>query len=310
MNEPDLLAEIESYAVAIAGKAGEILLSQFRRPLAVEFKDKRKRDPVTAADHQSDEYLRAAIKERFREHGIVSEEGEVAGDSGSPFTWVLDPLDGTINFMNGLPLFAVSVGVLRDGRPVAGAIFTPVTHKATAGVYHARLGNGAWLNDEKLSVLTAPSGRPLTAMPMSGPFRLTGQSRKLPHESRSTGSIAIDLALAASGVFQYALFGHPRIWDVAAGVLLATEAGGLALTKRKGGRWLPLDRFEPVASEKQTLKGLHDWSNPLLAGSTEAVANAARDMRGPAIWLGVKGWLGLGRGKRRPAVPGQGQRQH
>ncbi len=258
MNELTQLAEIEAYAVSIAGKAGDVLLSHFSRPLAVEFKDKGKKDPVTAADRASDDYLRSAIREKFPEHNIVSEEGEVAGNSGSPFTWVLDPLDGTINFMNGLPLFAVSVGVLRDGRPVAGAVFTPVTHKAKAGVYHAQLGNGAWLNDERLSVLTAPSGRPLTAMPGGGPFRLTGQSRKQPREARSTGSIAIDLALAASGVFQYALFAHPKIWDVAAGVLLATEAGGSALVKRKGGRWLALDRFEPAASEKETLKGLHD----------------------------------------------------
>ena len=290
MNENALLAEIEAHAVVIAGKAGEILLSHFSKPIDVQFKGKGSRDPVTAADRASDEYLRAAIKDRFPEHGIVSEEGEAVSSSGSPYTWVLDPLDGTVNFMNGMPLFAVSVGVLCDGQPVAGSIYAPVTHKAVAGVYHARLGNGAWLDNERIDITRPSSGRPLAAMPAAGRFRLTGQGRKEPHETRSTGSIAVDLVFTASGIFQYALFGRPKIWDVAAGVLLVKEAGGAAVAKGKGQSWQPLDRFEPSADEKRILSALSGWSTPLLVGGPEVITRVARDIRGPSFQWSLLGW--------------------
>ena len=290
MNEFTLLSEIEAHAVSIAGKAGEILLSHFNQPIDVQFKGKGRRDPVTLADRHSDEYLRVAIRERFPEHGILSEEGEAVRAPDSPFTWVLDPLDGTVNFMNGLPVFAVSVGVLRDGQPVVGSIYTPVSHQAAAGVYHARLGNGAWLNNERIDIARPPSGRPLAAMPIGRGFRLTGRSRKEPRETRSTGSMAVDLAFAAAGVFQYALFGRPKIWDVAAGVLLVKEAGGTAVAKRRRQEWQPLDRFEPSSDRKQALGGLGGWSIPLLVGAHEAVTRVTRDIRGPAFRWSLLGW--------------------
>ena len=103
--DDSLLAEIETHAVLIAQQAGQILREQFRKPLDVQFKDKKNRDPVTVADHLSDEYLKKAINEKFPSHLILSEEGGAQPESDSQFVWVLDPLDGTVNYMNGLPLF-------------------------------------------------------------------------------------------------------------------------------------------------------------------------------------------------------------
>ena len=107
-----LLEEIEAHAVSIAREAGQIILEHFCKPLEVHFKGKERTDPVTTADHRSEEFLKIGIREKFPQHGILSEEGGVLSKSDSPFVWVLDPLDGTSNFMNGLPLFAVSIGVL------------------------------------------------------------------------------------------------------------------------------------------------------------------------------------------------------
>jgi myo-inositol-1(or 4)-monophosphatase len=280
-----LLAEIEAHAIAIAGQAGRILHEQFRRPLEVQFKGKKNSDPVTTADRLSDEYLKGAIKEKFPSHSIVSEEGGKLSESDSPFVWVLDPLDGTANYINGLPLYAVSVGVLWKRQPVAGSIYVPVSQHGAEGVYHGRLGRGAFFNNEKIEVNLKPTGRPLSEIPvqLGGRFRLSGKSRKEPYEARNLGSIALELALAAGGVFQWALFGSPKLWDAAAGVLLVKEAGGLSFIRRPRGKdWLVLERFQAEQEkDSETLESLRAWSFPLLVGAPEAARNVSRDIRVP-----------------------------
>ena len=283
-----LLEEIEAQAVYFAQEAGQILLEQFRKPLEVRFKGKNKSDPVTAADHLSEEYLKKAITGKFPRHGILSEEGGVLCQSDSPFIWVIDPLDGTSNFMNGLPLFAVSIGVLWKGQPVAGSIYVPVSHRTTEGVYHTCLGKGAFFNDERIQVATESSGRPLMEIPaqFGGQFRLSGESGKEPHEARNLGSIALELALTACGVFQYALFTSPKLWDIAAGVLLVKEAGGLVFTRgRREKRWLPLERFQ-MAKDND----LRRWSSPLVVGAPDTASKVVRDIRihhSPLSWFTV-----------------------
>jgi myo-inositol-1(or 4)-monophosphatase len=289
--DTSLLGEIEAHAVHIARGAGRILLEHFNRPLEIKFKGKDHKDPVTQADGLADAYLKKAIKEKFPRHNILSEEGGALSESDSPFVWVLDPLDGTSNFMNGLPLFAVSVGVLWQGQPVVGSIYVTVSHRAAPGVYHARHGNGAYLDEARIEAARTPSGRPLSEMPSR--FRLSGRSCKAPHEARNLGSIAVELALTACGVFQYALFGRPKIWDIAAGVVLVKEAGGLALTRPKRGRnWLPLARFQPGPENgSKVLENLRGWSAPLVVGAPDAARQVVKDIRGfhsPLAWL--SGW--------------------
>ena len=292
-----LLEEIEAHAIYSAREAGQILLKHFSQPLEVQFKDKKRGDPVTTADRLSEEFLASTIREKFPQHGILSEEGGALYKSDSPFVWVLDPLDGTSNFMNGLPLFAISIGVLWKGQPVAGSIYVPVSHRATAGVYHACLGKGAHLNGEKIEVAREPSGRPLSEIPshFGSQFRLSGESRREPLEVRNLGSIALELAMTAGGVFQFALFGSPKLWDVAAGVLLIKEAGGLAFTRRPRERnWLPLERFQMEPDNDQgALENLRSWSSPLVVGAPDIARKVVRDIRGPRTplsWLTSLYW--------------------
>ncbi len=292
-----VLEEIEAHAVQIAREAGQILLDHFNKPIEVQFKGEKGEDPVTTADRRSEEYLKVVIGEKFPRHGILSEEGGVLSKSDSPFVWVLDPLDGTTNFMNGLPLFAVSIGVLWKNQPVVGSIYVPVSHQATAGVYHACLGKGAYLNDERIEVATEPSGRPLAGNPsqFGSRFRLSGQSRREPGEARNLGSIALELALTASGVFQYALFGSPKLWDVAAGVLLVKEAGGLAFTRRtRRSTWLDLERFLPEQhNDQEALENLGSWSSPIVVGAPDIVRKMVQDIRAPRAplsWLTALHW--------------------
>lgn len=185
--------------------------------------------------------------------------------------------------MNGLPLFAVSVGVLWKTQPVVGSIYVPVSHRANAGVYHARLGKGAFLDNEKIEVNTQPSGRPLCEIPVQfgSRFRLSGESRKEHYEARNLGSITLELAMAACGVFRYAVFGGPKLWDVAAGVLLVKEAGGLSFTRNPGGKnWQLLERFQLEKNNSlEALENLRNWSLPLVAGAPDAAGKVVKDIQ-------------------------------
>lgn len=279
--DESLLLTLEDRAAAWAGEVGQMLVGRYGTLLEVEFKAKDERSPVTAADRAAEAMLREAITREFPDHSILGEEGEDLARLDGAFVWVLDPLDGTTNFINGLPMWAVSVGVLYDGAPVAGAIFTATSHHGRPGVYSARRGGGTKLSGEPLTL-------PLQKEPRSS--RLSGQPghfaarrgvgaafRRKQGEPRVLGSIAVELAYVAAGTLQYAIFGGPQIWDVAAGVLLVQEAGGLVLARPPAQRtWVPLHRFTappPQQPEDAMLgpAGLRRWRSGLVAGSPQVV---------------------------------------
>ncbi|HEY95515.1 MAG TPA: inositol monophosphatase [Dehalococcoidia bacterium] len=289
-----MLEEIDNFSVNIAREAGHILLEHFQKPLEINYKGEKDTDPVTTADRISEEYLKQAIKEKFPEHRILSEEEGISCHYSSPFTWVLDPLDGTANFINGLPFFAVSIGVLWRNLPVAGSIYVPVSHKTAEGVYHAFLGNGAFYEDERITVAIDSLRQSLSEMPFQyrSQFRLSGKSRKEPYEVRNLGSIALELALTACGVFQFALFNSPKLWDVLSGVVLVREAGGLIFTyEKKSKDWKELHELE---TEKTGIDTTHEsfqsWSSPLIAGTPGIVNKIVKDIRihrQPQDWINV-----------------------
>ena len=293
-----LLRTLEERASAMAGAVGGMLLERFGTLLEVEFKGKDERSPVTEADRDAEAMLRSAIAQDFPDHSILGEEGEDLVQHESPFTWVLDPLDGTTNFINRLPLWAVSVGVLHEGVPVAAAIFTATSHRGGPGVYSARRGGGARLAGEPLTL-------PLQEKPRTS--RLSGQPghfarfarglgepfRRNQGEPRVLGSIAVELAFAAAGTLQYAIFGPPRIWDVAAGVLLVEEAGGLVMVGVPDRwSWMPLHRFIAPPPRRPDdamvgVAGLRRWSSGLVAGSPQVVGFVTANMpnRRVSFWL-------------------------
>lgn len=289
---PAILEEIEAFSVRTAREAGQILLERFNKPLEIRYKGEKNTDPVTKADRISEEYLKQTIKEKYPEHSIVSEEEGISSQNLSPFTWVLDPLDGTTNFINGLPFFAVSVGVLWKNLPVAGSIYVPVSHRTTEGVYHGYLGSGAYFNDERITVTLESLKQPLAEMPsqFGSPLRLSGKSRVKPHEIRNLGSIALELALTACGVFQYALFNRPKLWDVVSGIVLVKEAGGVVFAyDEKKKNWKTHHEFETEKAEVKTcLETLQDWSSPLIAGTPDTVNTLVKEIRihrKPLPWM-------------------------
>ena len=147
---------------------GQMLMQYFGTNLDVQYKDEKESDPVTNVDKEVQTDLVRAISEGYPGHGVVGEEDE--DDEPAPdYVWVLDPLDGTKNFINGLPVFASSIGILHRGVPVAGAIYVPWPGSLDGLVVHARKCGGAYANDEPVTVLDGPEpeGNRLIALPAS-----------------------------------------------------------------------------------------------------------------------------------------------
>ena len=303
--ENDHLAmEIETAAVEMARGAGALLAGCFGRQLTIEYKDKNQLDPVTSADKDTQKYLEAEISRRFPDHGILGEETfpdstgnshgkssgksseETESDNPAPdFLWVLDPLDGTTNFLNGLPVYASSIGILYRGRPIAGAVFIPWPVPAGGLVLHSRRGGGCFADDEPVSVYETekPVGNRLMGLPgsFSQTTRFDRSLKGSMGEPRITGSIAYELALTAMGTMQYSVFGAPRMWDMLGGTIAVQEAGGMVMTRFKGEkRWHPMDSLVPNWDEKPpSIKELRKWVAPLVAGNRHLAPLIAHNMR-------------------------------
>ena len=292
------LKELEAHAAEIAEGAGKILAGHFGRPMKVDYKDEAKRDPVSEADRETQAYLVNAITERFPDHGILGEEDDVEevkdASPAADILWVLDPLDGTKNYVHGLPVYASSVGVLFKGAPVAGAVFVPWPGASGGGlVFHARKGGGAFVDGQPISVLDAeePRGNVLVTLP-AGFGAVAGFRKPMMGkvgELRVTGSIAYELVMVARGISQYMVTTAPHIWDVAGGVALVMEAGGILMRgARDGGllglfpstQWEEAETLVPDWRSGQTSLGdLRRWRSPLTLGSPLVARFVTANMR-------------------------------
>lgn len=274
------LERFESTAVDLARTAGERALAAFRSAVALEFKGKKQDDPVTALDRDTETFLRTELRRAFPDHGLLGEEhaDDIAADAR--YVWVLDPIDGTMNFASGLPLFGISIGLLDNGAPVVGCIWVPVGPTLQFGVYHARLGGQAWFDAQRIRVSRADDERgQIMALPGGylRAFRFRRAPRDMPRparalpDPRTTGSCTAELMLIASGALRAGVFIKPSIWDVAAGTLIVREAGGRVLTWHDR-QWQDFVRFLPEPpSRGKGEAALRHWGRPLLMGAPEAV---------------------------------------
>lgn len=308
-----LLADMERTAVDLARGAGDILSKYFGGGgggLDVEFKDERQRDPVTNADTEAQAYLERGIAESFPDHGILGEEDDASeesdGATARDFLWVLDPLDGTKNFLHGLPVYASSVGVLYRGEPVIGAVYTPWPNASGGVVHHARRGGGAYTDGVPIAVasLEAPHSGQLATIPGSFDwlYQFGKPVRGSTGDPRVTGSIAYELILVARGVTQYMFTSNPHLWDVAGGVAVAIEAGSaLMVGERSAGPMGLFPRmswressalFDGWQSGRTTMKELRGWARPLALGNPTVVRPMAANIgwrRDPRLWARM--WL-------------------
>ncbi|MBM3945384.1 MAG: inositol monophosphatase [SAR202 cluster bacterium] len=296
--DPHLLERIEAGAVEMARGAGDILARHFGKTISVEYKDKKQSDPVSEADHETQAFLVGEIARLFPDHDTVGEEDDKAKDTAAgalpDFVWVLDPLDGTKNFLAGVPTYASSIGILYRGKPVAGAIFVPWP---TGGgiVLHAREGHPACVDAQPLPLLDRPEprGNALAALPAAAwrNFKVKKALHGKTGEVRVTGSLAYEMALVAYGRLQYMVTTGPMLWDVAAGAAIVAGAGGASAVARKRtlvaglqtAQWTLLDSFVPDWNHA-TKKDLREWSHPMVSGSKGVVNALMQNLTFGARW--------------------------
>jgi myo-inositol-1(or 4)-monophosphatase len=185
---------------------------------------------VTEADHASEKAIFEIIRLDFPDHYLLSEEaGEIYMDS--QFKWIIDPIDGTVNFAHGLPLCCVSIGVEQDGEMILGAVYNPFINE----FFFAQKGYGATLNDKKIQVSKETevgkaclvTGFPYTYLDQpNGPLEVFERLIRKGVPVRRLGSAAIDLCWVAAGRFDGFYEHKLQAWDSAAGFLIVKEAGG------------------------------------------------------------------------------------
>jgi myo-inositol-1(or 4)-monophosphatase len=229
-----------------------VLLDKLGR---VEARQKAPADLVTEADTASQDLIFRMLREKFPDHGLLGEEdcqpdGVSAGSA--PYRWIVDPLDGTTNYVHGVPHFCVSVALEHDGELLVGVVYNPVADEC----FSATAGGGALLNGKRIhasSISTIGSALAAIGFP-PGVNRdcpdLKAFLSTLPHcqAIRRTGSAALNLCYVAAGRFDATWSFSTRIWDMAAGVLLVREAGGVATSPSGGSLDLPSGQFLACAN--------------------------------------------------------------
>ena len=230
------MASYLEQAIDIAREAGALLAHYYERRIPYELKGEF--DLVTEADRASERLVVERLRSHFPAHGIVAEEG--GGHEGtSDYRWFVDPLDGTTNFLHGIPQFAISIALERQGKLHAAIVYDPIAD----ALFTAERGSGAFLNDRRLRVATRQNLADCviaTGMPFKGhgdhASYIKELARLMPEVAgiRRFGAAALDLAWVAAGRFDGFWERGLSPWDMAAGILLIREAGGY-VTDLDGG---------------------------------------------------------------------------
>jgi myo-inositol-1(or 4)-monophosphatase len=238
------LAALTRGMSTIATEAGAFLLqerSRFQRD-AIEYKGLN--NLVSYVDKETEKMLVERLSQLLPEAGFITEEDTTGTEADkTALNWIIDPLDGTANFIHNLPVFSVSIGLAQGSTPIAGVVFDPNRNEC----FTAWQGGGAYCNDERISVSPAvhlgesliATGFPYyTFEQMSAYLKILESLMQKTHGLRRMGSAAIDLAYVAAGRFDAFYEYNLKSWDMAAGVLLIREAGGIVTDFAGGDEFL------------------------------------------------------------------------
>ena len=222
-----------------ARKAGRSLMRDFGEVANLQVSRKAPGDFVSRADIKSEKILREELTEARPNYGWLAEEGGETAGKDPTRRWIVDPLDGTTNFLHGLPHWAISIALEHKGEIVAALVFNPASEE----LFVAEKGGGAWLNDRRIRVSARREMIEMlfaTGLPFGGrsdlPDTLQDLARVLPGCSgvRRWGAAALDLAYVAAGRYDGFWERRLNIWDISAGLLLVKEAGGLTESITRG----------------------------------------------------------------------------
>ena len=305
-----LVETLEQTAAKAVLSAGELVKNRFGGKLNVMQKSEQTGvDLVTDVDKQSQELITSVIRKQFASHMILGEEDPPENEpKATEFIWAVDPIDGTKNFVNESTTYAVSVGVLFEGDPIAGAIWIPWPNRKGFILSHARVGGGAWSNGKNIRIKSlsksgtnsTPSNIPiagrLSGIPgnLKSSYKIKTSLKKNLGEVRTTGSTCHELIMVANGTMQYSLSGWANIWDYAAGLIIIREAGGVSLTPDKQGEWKALNGWSNIFSgDRKTSALLRNWKGPVLSASPEITQFISKNLKIKKISRLRKTWKSI-----------------
>jgi len=229
---------VEIEAAVEAARAGAAVLLRYWEQLGKEDADiKSRNDWVSRADRESELAIIASLRDRFPDDAILGEEGGLTGQGER--TWIVDPLDGTINYANGIPYFCVSIGLAVDGTPAVGVIHDPSRHET----FGATVSGSATLEGRQIAASDKDKLSDYVVHLALGGRRIATrirQTRKQIRVSRNMGAAALAIAYVAAGRFDaFVQEGGLSTWDIAAAGLIAERAGA-QVTAMDGGPWFDL----------------------------------------------------------------------
>ena len=219
-------------ALEASKEAGKIIMKYYRHDY--EIKEKGYHNPVTTADNEADDYLKKTLLGARPSYGWLSEEtvdSKVRLEKEK--VWIVDPLDGTKEFIEGVPQFVVSIGLVKNGKPIVGILYNPVTDE----IFHASEGCGAFLNNEKFEVSKKENISEMTILNSRSETRrgLWDAFKENFKKLEPIGSVAYKMGLTAVGKADvFATLRPKNEWDVCAGVCLISEAGGKTINLSNG----------------------------------------------------------------------------
>lgn len=225
------LSPLMTVMTAAARKAGRAVARDFGEVEQLQVSKKGPSDFVTASDLRAEKILFEELSKARPGYGFLGEERGFIEGTDRTHRWIVDPIDGTTNFVHAIPHFAISIALEREKRLIAGVVYNPVTDD----LYHAELGRGAFRNEQRLRVATRKKldeAVLATGIPFQGHGRHTQFFKELHQFTqrvagiRRFGSAALDLAFVAAGRFDGFWERDLGLWDIAAGVVLVREAGG------------------------------------------------------------------------------------
>ena len=203
--------------IKASDKASKILIRDFGEVEKLQVSKKGPSDFVTNADLKAEKIIIEELKKARPNYSIISEENGIEQNKDQNNTWIIDPIDGTVNFLHGIPHFAISIALKSNNEIISGLIFDPIKNE----MFYAEKNNGAFFNNHRIKVSKKNNINDCL-------FSTGGKIKKQPDlQFRRSGSAALDIAYVAAGRYD-GYFQHDlNLWDIAAGIVLIKEAGGL-----------------------------------------------------------------------------------
>jgi len=198
-------------------KASKILIRDFGEIEKLQVSKKGPADFVTNSDLKTEKIIIEELKKAKPNYSIISEENGIENNKDKKNTWIIDPIDGTVNFLHGVPHFAISIALKSNNEIISGVIFDPIKNE----MFYAEKNNGAYFNNQRIRV--SKKNEIYNCLFVTG-----GKIEKEPDlPFRKSGCAALDMAYVASGRYDGYFQKNLKLWDIAAGIILVKEAGGI-----------------------------------------------------------------------------------